>query len=332
MPDCLIAEEAKEAPARIAEQLDENDHATEKLGSHLKLMAPRFIYTVGRGSSDLAGTFAKYLFEIETGVPVVSAAPSVTSIYGKRIKLDKALVLVISQSGRSPDILEQAKMAKQAGAFVVAMVNDEGSPLTELTDAVLPLKAGEQHAVGATKSLLTTMSALLHLTAKWSHNKELKRAIYDLPEILQRSIAAPPVLAADSLTEVKNCAILGRGFGYAVAKEIAMKLIGLCGIHAEAFSTAEFLHGGVSLTEQNLTVLNALIEDESTKSHIKQIQAFENRGVPVTHIRQPIKNIPPRLAPLSLLQRFYMDVGNIACAHGIDPDHPPGLKKITRTL
>ncbi|NTS76615.1 SIS domain-containing protein [Catenovulum sp. SM1970] len=332
MSEPLISLEAKEAPKRIAEQLEENDHATDKLGSHLKLMKPRYIYIVGRGSSDHAGTFAKYLFEIETGIPVASAAPSVTSIYGKKLNLDKALVLVISQSGRSPDILAQAEMAKQSGAFVVALVNDENSPLCDITDAVLPLKAGEQNAIGATKSLLTTLSALLQFAAKWSSNKELRRSIYDLPELLEQSIKAPSIIQPELLTDVKDCAILGRGFGYAVAREVAIKLVGLCGIHAEPFSSAEFLHGGVSLIEQNITVLNTLIQDESFKSHMAQVRQFEQRGVSLHHIKQPFKKIPPRFAPLTVLQRFYLDLPEIAKARGIDPDNPPGIQKITRTL
>ncbi|KMT64555.1 glucosamine-6-phosphate deaminase NagB-II [Catenovulum maritimum] len=332
MTDALLIKEAKETPARVAEQLDENEHTIEKLGSHLKIMQPKFIYMVGRGSSDNATGFAKYLFEIETGIPVVTAAPSVTSIYGKQIQLSQSLVIVISQSGRSPDILQQAKMAKDAGAFVVAIVNDENSPLAELIDVILPLKAGTQEAIGATKTYLATLSALLQLAATWSHNKELKRSILQLPEYLQQSIDSSPILTPDNFAETEHCAILGRGFGYAVAKEISLKLKGLCGIHAEPFSTAEFQHGAVGLAEHRLKILNVLINDESYQSHMDFINQFDKSHSQIHHVQQKLKNVPARLEPLTLLQRFYLDIPAIAQAHGVNPDNPPGLQKITKTV
>jgi len=114
---------------------------------------------IGRGSSDHAGVFGKYLIEIEANIPVSSAAPSVASVYNKQLKLDNSLVIVISQSGRSPDIIAQAQMAKDAGAYCVALVNDEDSPLKEIVDEMMPLKAGEEKSVAATKSYLATLSA-----------------------------------------------------------------------------------------------------------------------------------------------------------------------------
>lgn len=332
MTEPLLSLEAKETPARVAEQIEENEHTIAKLGSHLKIMQPRFIYMVGRGSSDHASGFAKYLFETETGVPVVGAAPSVTSIYQKSMKLEKSLVLVVSQSGRSPDIIQQAKMAREAGAFVVAIVNDENSPLADIIDVILPLKAGEQKAIGATKTFLTTLSALLQLAATWSQNKALKKSIHQLPEYLTQAINSPALITPEDFANTKNCAILGRGFGYSVARETAMKLTGLCGIHAESFSTAEFLHGGVGLAEHKLKIFNTLIKDESYQSHMAQIKQFEENQIPITHIQQTLKNIPPRLQPLTFLQRFYLDLAPIALARGIDINNPPGLQKITRTV
>lgn len=332
MQESLLSQEAKESPARIAEQLDENEHAIEKLSSHLKIMQPRFIYMVGRGSSDNATGFAKYLFETETGIPVVTAAPSVTSIYGREMQLKQSLVLVISQSGRSPDVLQQAKMAREAGAFVVAIVNDENSPLADLIDVVLPLKAGQQNAIGATKTYLCTLSALLQLAAAWSHNKPLKSSILQLPDYLQRSIESPSILLPEDFAYTEHCAILGRGFGYAVAKEIALKLKGLCGIHAEPFSSAEFQHGAVGLIEHKLKVFNTSINDESYKSHMAFIKQFERDNMQIKHIQQGLKKIPERLQPLTMLQRFYLDIPAIAEAHGVNPDNPPGLQKITKTV
>lgn len=158
--------ETREAPERIAEQLSANAAATEMLGEYLRAKNPPFIMMVGRGSSDHAGVFAKYLIETELAIPVIAAAPSVASVYGKRLQLENAVLIAISQSGSSPDILTQVEHAKETGAFCIAMVNDGKSPLSRRVDAVLPLYAGEETAVAATKSYLASLSAILQLVAQ----------------------------------------------------------------------------------------------------------------------------------------------------------------------
>ena len=162
--------EAREAPQRIKQQLIQNESTAVALGQKLRELAPKFVFMVGRGSSDHAGVFGKYLIEVETGTPVVAAAPSVKSVYGTEVNLKGSAVIVISQSGRSPDILTQAEIAKAQGALCIALVNVEDSPLAQIADVVLPLNVGEEKAVAATKSYLATLSALLQLVAHWKNN------------------------------------------------------------------------------------------------------------------------------------------------------------------
>ena len=221
MNPTIMAQEAAEAPARIREQLAANSSTIAAIVSHINQRALKYVYMVGRGSSDHAGVFAKYLIEIELGLPVAAAAPSIASVYNKSLQLQDALVLVISQSGRSPDILAQVAMAKAAGALVVALVNDESSPLAEQADQVIPLNVGAEKAVAATKSYLATLSALLQLVAAWSGNSQLQDAVISLPELLQRAIELPAQLTAQSLQGVEHLVVLGRGPGYAIAREIA---------------------------------------------------------------------------------------------------------------
>ncbi|MBY6017625.1 SIS domain-containing protein [Halomonas denitrificans] len=327
----IMEREALEASARVRDQLAHNGAVLQQLGAQLRTTPPKFVMWVGRGSSDHAGVFAKYLIEIEMGIPTFASAPSIASIYGRPLQLEGALVLVISQSGRSPDILAQARMAKESGARVVALVNDEQSPLAALADFVLPLRAGEEKAVAATKSYLATLSALLQLVAAWSGRRELAGAMDQLPQALTAAAEAPVQLRAEPLAEVKNLVVLGRGLGYAIAKEIALKLKEVCGIHAEAFSSAEFLHGPVTLVEQQLTVLDLDIDDESAAAHREQMAEIAHRGATVIRMSQ-VGQPHPRLAPLTLMQRFYLDVEKVALARGIDPDNPKGLKKVTQTL
>jgi len=332
MTQTIMEQEAKQTPVVVGNQLKENKSLAESIGARLRDLNPKMVMIIGRGSSDHAGVFGKYLIEIEAGVPTFAAAPSVSSVYGKQLKLEQALVIVISQSGRSPDILAQAKMAKAAGAFCVALVNDETSPLKDIVDEVLPLRAGAEISVAATKSYLATLSALLQLTAYWTENKELISALDTLPAALQTIIDSEPQLTSQSIDGVKNMVILGRGLGYAITKEMALKLKEVSSIHAEAFSSAEFLHGPVTLVEQGLAILNCEVNDESATSHQEQIQEMKDRGADLVHLRQTDLNVHPRLAPLVVLQRFYLDVAEVAVTRGFNPDEPKGLKKVTRTL
>ncbi|WP_068546889.1 glucosamine-6-phosphate deaminase NagB-II [Thalassotalea crassostreae] len=328
----LMEQEAKQTPQVIAEQIKSNAEVASKIGNKLIENDPKMVMIIGRGSSDHAGVFGKYLFEIETGVPTFAAAPSVASVYGKTLKLSGAFVIVISQSGRSPDILSQAQMAKDAGAYVVALVNDETSPLAELVDDVLPLKAGPENSVAATKSYLATLSALLQLTAYWTKNQELISALDTLPAALSSAIEAPAQLTAEGLGNERNLVVLGRGLGFAVSKEIALKLKEVCSIHAEAFSSAEFLHGPVTLVAQKLTIVDCHVIDESDQAHRAQVEEVKSRGADLIHLQQVVTDVHPRLAPLLVLQRFYLDVEKVALAKGFNPDEPQGLKKVTRTL
>lgn len=328
----IMEKEAKQAPIVVKNQLKENKELVHVIGGNIGKLNPKMVMIIGRGSSDHAGVFGKYLIEIEAGVPTFAAAPSVSSVYGKQLKLDQALVIVISQSGRSPDIIAQAEMAKAAGAYCVALVNDEASPLCDIVDDVLPLKAGAEISVAATKSYLATLSALLQLTAYWTKNQELISALDTLPAAMENIINSPIQLTPESIKGVKNMVVLGRGLGYAISKEMALKLKEVSSIHAESFSSAEFLHGPVTLVEQGLAILNCQVNDESVSAHDEQIQEMLSRGADVVSLKQTDNNVHPRLAPLVVLQRFYLDVAHVAVSRGFNPDEPKGLKKVTRTL
>lgn len=332
MYNSIMAQEAAEAPTRIAEQLTANAGVVAQIVAQIQARKPRFVYMVGRGSSDHAGVFAKYLIEIELGLPVAAAAPSIASVYNKVLQLADALVLVISQSGRSPDILAQVDMAKRSGAMVVALVNDTRSPLAEQAHFVLPLHVGAEKAVAATKSYLATLSAIVQLVSVWSGNRELQQALAQLPQSLQAAIALPAQLKAEALGNVAHLVVLGRGLGYAISREIALKLKEVCGIHAEAFSSAEFLHGPVTLVKNQFAIVDVTVEDESLGAHQAQIAEVTRRGAAVVQLHHRGISAHPRLLPLLVLQRFYLDVEVVARSRGINPDAPPGLNKVTKTV
>lgn len=332
LTNTIMEREAREAPTRIQQQLQQNQATAAALGEKLRQLNPSFIFMVGRGSSDHAGVFGKYLIEVETGTPVVAAAPSVKSVYNSTVNLTNAAVIVISQSGRSPDILSQAELAKEQGALCIALVNDESSPLAEMADVVMPLNVGEEKAVAATKSYLATLSAFLQLVAHWKNDQALIDAVDTLPEVLAQTVSEAVQLTPETLAEVKHLVVMGRGYGYALSREVALKLKEVCGIQAESFSSAEFLHGPVTLVEGGLDIISLDINDESKASHDEQVNEVKRRGARVTHIAQTDDAIAKRVAPLTLLQRFYIDVAQVAVSLGVDPDAPAGLNKVTKTL
>src|SRR4051812_43855841 len=227
--------EAEEAGAIVAAQIAANARLVRSWAADLRARPPRTILTCARGSSDHAATFAKYLIETRTGIPVASAAPSVSSVYGAAQQLDDMLCIAISQSGRSPDLVAQLVAAAAAGAKTAALVNVLDSPLAESAELVLPLRAGEETSVAATKSYVASLAAILHLVAAWTADEGMTRALQAAPEQLDRSWQLDWSALVDRLAEAEGLYVLGRGLGLGIAEEAALKLKETCGLHAEAF-------------------------------------------------------------------------------------------------
>lgn len=326
-----MAQETAQTPSVIRQQLIRNAKVCEALVNQIKAKNPSYVLMIGRGSSDHAGVYAKYLLETELGLPVMASAPSVFGIYHKKVDHKNALVIAISQSGRSPDIVNQVKSAKASGAMCVALVNDEQSPLAQAADSVLPMGAGLEQSVAATKSYLASLSALLQLCAYWNNNQALLNSLQTLPDALDDVLAAPAQLTPERLENTQHCVMLGRGFGYAICREMALKLKEVLAIHCEAFSSAEFMHGPSAMLVNQLDVIDVQVEDESADVHSSQIQTFAQQGGRVVSLSHPKLSLHPRCLPLLVVLRFYVDVERIALAYGRDPDRPQGLKKVTET-
>lgn len=162
----LIYQEAQQSAEIVASQLQRNEATINKLVKHLKTHTPKCLITSARGSSSHAATFARFLFELDLGIIGSAASPSVVTLYEKRLDMQGALFIAISQSGESPDLLLQTRSAKQAGAFVLAIVNNENSPLVELADEVLPICAGVEESVAATKTFIGSLTVILHLVSE----------------------------------------------------------------------------------------------------------------------------------------------------------------------
>lgn len=333
--------EARESADAVARQLPTNAHAIGELAALLRAQPPRFIVTCARGSSDHAATFAKYLFETQLGLVTASASPSVGSVYAVKPQLQDALFIVISQSGRSPDLLRNAELARASGARVVAMVNAPDSPLAALAHHEIPLHAGPETSVAATKSYLCSLSALLQLAASWSEDAALASALKALPDALRASWHCDWSPLVEGLRDAHDLFVVGRGLGLAAAQEAALKLKETCGLHAEAFSSAEVMHGPMAIVGPGFPVLAFVQDDESGESTLQIAQRFRDRGARVWSAQAGVANghslpLPrsphPACTPLLTVNAFYRAANALALARGHDPDVPPYLNKVTKTL
>jgi glucosamine--fructose-6-phosphate aminotransferase (isomerizing) len=329
--------EAAEAPARVASQLRANADLIGSLAARLRREPPRAVLTIARGSSDNAATYARYLIETRLEILTSSAAPSVTSVFDARPAIAGALCLAISQSGHSPDLLATARAAREGGGLLVAMVNDATSPLAQLAEVVIPLHAGPELSVAATKSFITSLSAVAQLVSQWSDDTDLSGGLEGLPDALAAAWDSDWSAPLRSLGTVRGLYTLGRGPGFGIAQEAALKLKEACGIHAEAFSTAEVRHGPMALIGPDFPVIAFVPDDAGRDDVLAAITAARSQGGEVLAVGADGATDPKlphghsALTPIIQIQGFYRLVEALSRARGFDPDRPPHLAKVTQT-
>ncbi len=334
--------EAAGAPDAISRQLTANAKLIEGLAATLRAARPSIIFTCARGSSDHAATFAKYLFETLLGVPTVSQAPSISSIYGAPLlHMQGQPFILVSQSGRSPDLLASAEAARKAGALVIALVNDTGSPLAGIAEYVVPLHAGPETSVAATKSYIASLAAFAQLASHWASDRTLQQALCELPAQLAAAWDADWTPALAMLGEVQHLYLLGRGLTLSIAQEAALKCKETCGIHGEAFSIAEVAHGPMALVGPDFPVLVFPPFDKAAAGLAAIVEKFAAQRAPIAIAGQklphsrllPMANdLHPVIAPMAMAQSFYRLVNALAVQRGFDPDNPAMLRKVTETL
>lgn len=338
--ETLMFREAEESSACVQRQLEQDAKLVAEVAARLRSLAPRAVITCARGSSDHAATYARYLIETQLGLLTSSASPSVTSVYQVQQDLAQCLFIAVSQSGRSPDLLAAVAAAKAAGAVVVALVNAEDSPLAAQADYFLPLRAGAEKSVAATKSYIASLAAIVHLVARWSGNDQLLGALAELPALLQRAWQLDWQPLVQQLTPAEHLLVLGRGLGLGIAQELALKLKETCALHAEAFSSAEVRHGPMALVSKHVPVLLLSQDDETRPGLLDLARDLTGQSVPVlmagAHssgaVELPTIPASAALAPLLWAQSFYRAAAELSVARGLDPDRPPHLRKVTETL
>ncbi|MBZ9994145.1 SIS domain-containing protein [Mesorhizobium sp. BH1-1-4] len=332
--------EIDEIPEAASRLLDRSAKDFARVGTALRVKDPAFVVTIARGSSDHAALFLKYAIELTARLPVASVGPSLASIYGTELKLGRGAAIAISQSGKSPDIVAMADAATRAGATSMALTNTLPSPIADACSHALDILAGPETAVAATKSYVNSIVAGLAVLSEWTADAALKRAVADLPKHFAEAIKLEWNDFAADVGDADSIFVLGRGPALAIAGEAALKFKETTGIHAEAYSAAEVLHGPVALVGTRFPVLALAARDAAEASVTETADALHAMGaiVHTTSARATnAKRLPfvetghPITDALVLVLPFYGFVEAWSRARGNNPDAPANLKKVTET-
>jgi len=335
-------EEIRAAPEAAARFFDRESANLAVLGQKIRAINPAVVVTCARGSSDHAAGYFKYLAEILCGVPVASLGPSLASIYDAPLRLNGAVLISVSQSGASPDIVALQRAAREAGAYAIAVVNDAASPLGAGADAILPLHAGPERSIAATKTFLSSAIALAGLVAAWRADAALADAARGLPAVLARAVEIDWSVALPDFVSAASTYVIGRGCALPIGMEAALKLKETAMLHAEAFSGAEVMHGPLQLVADGFPVLALRQRDASFAAMGDTMGRLAAAGGKVFALGEAVAKVralpiaPPSgsalLDPLAMLASFYRFAEALARARGHDPDRPARLRKVTRTL
>ena len=340
MPQTQMFREAAQAGQAVAVQMDRSQSVLDAFAASIISDPPCMYLTCARGSSGHAATFLRYLFETSLKVITSSFSPSVYSVCGCTPPIGNGICVVISQSGRSPDLIAVAERYRANGNRILAIVNDLGSALAQVADFAFPACAGPETSVAATKSFVATLSAILLIASRHTGSSIRYEDLEALPELLNLSWTQNWSDLTAGLIEEQGLFVIGRGLGFAIANEAALKFKETSALHAEAFSAAEVRHGPMALLASGLPVLVFRQEDETVKSLDDFASYAAAQGNKVFVVGQSIKgtiNLPcpssaPFIEPVLQIQAFYRAANEIAAARGLDPDTPPMLKKVTATL
>lgn len=292
----------------------------------------------GRGSSGHAGVFLRYLVETRLRLPVSASAPSVITAFRAPLKLRDALFIVISQSGRSPDLVEATMAARAAGARTIAIVNAATSPVADAAEFIVSIKAGHEHSVAATKTVIGSMAAGVALVAELASDGALKGALERLPERLAQALLLDWSSIAHDLAGASAVFVAGRGLALGSAREIALKLSEILRLPSIGISAAELQHGPRAALSSRTPVIVMRLMDETAASVDELCQELRAQNFALHVVGGPLGSLPwlseddPTTDPITMLVPAYRMIEKAAHACGFDPDRPPRLNKITETL
>ena len=342
-----LRDEIFEQPAAIRRLLEMQSEAVSEVAARIRDRNPPFAYLAARGTSDNAGLYAKYLWGIHNQIPVALAAPSMFSVFKRPPKIGDSLVVGVSQSGQSPDIISVIEEGRRQGALTLAITNDSDSPLAEAAELVLDTVAGPERAVAATKTYTSQLTAIAMLSVALRGDAERREWLGRLPTIVDDALKLDDTIkdASSRYRYMEECVVLGRGFNYATAHEWSLKLKELAYIVAEPYSSADFQHGPVALARQGfpvfavvpgstidqeiITLLTKLVQEEQV-----ELLAISSEGSALALANTPVQlpeRIPEWITPIPAIVPAQLFCYHLTRAKGYSTEGPRGLSKVTLT-
>jgi glucosamine--fructose-6-phosphate aminotransferase (isomerizing) len=348
-----LRDEILEQPAALRRQIAGGGEAMAAVAAALRDRPIDTIVIAARGTSDHAAIYAQYVFGVRHEISVALAAPSITSLYGVEPRFERALVLGISQSGASPDVVGVVAAARRQGAPTIAITNDPGSALGRAAENVIDLQAGPERAVAATKTYTTSLLAIARLSAALlgepgsAARLAADAEIAAIPDAVEAVLAVEPAVAsiASELAGIDRAVVLGRGYEYATAREWALKLKELARVFADPYSAADFRHGPLALVEPGVPVLAMLPEGPPAPDLMELLGVLRrdlsadvlvvsdsaaSRAAGSRSIALP-PDVPDWLRPIVSIVPAQLFAYHLTLAKGLDPEAPRNLSKVTRT-
>jgi glucosamine--fructose-6-phosphate aminotransferase (isomerizing) len=344
--ESLIRKEILEQPEALRRLATEEWPRIERVARAIQKRQPRFLMLVARGSSDNAARYGQYLFGSLNRLPVALATPSLFTLYDSWPRLQDSVVLSISQSGQSPDIVAVMEEGRRQGAMTVAVTNDPDSPLAAAAEHNICLNAGPERSPAATKTYTTSLLALALLSRAMNEARDWLPAVERLPELVADLLRSSEAVsqAAERYRFMEACVVVSRGYNHATAYEIALKLKELTYVLAEPHSSADFRHGPLALVERGFPILVIVPEGFVAEELVDFLKQLRDRGAELlvisameealgyadTPLRLP-KDVPEWLSPVVAAIPGQLFTLGLAMAKGVDPDQPRGITKITLT-
>jgi len=339
--------EISEQPERIQSLLSNQRKTVEEIAEALRKRDVSYVFLAARGTSDNAGRYANYLWGARNGLPLALATPSLFTYYRQPPKLKNALVVGISQSGQSPDIVSVLEEGRRQNCLTLAITNEPDSPLTQAADFVLDIQAGSEKAVAATKTYTTELMSIAMLSAALNGDKadwkELSRVGKWMKQVLRQDALIEQ--AAQRYRYMRQCVVLGRGFNYATAFEWALKLKELTYVEAEPYSSADFQHGPIAMMERGFPVMVVAPQGkvfDSLLEVLAQLRTeFKAELLVISNARRALSlaqipvtipdDVPEWLTPLVCILPAQLFAYHLTVAKGFNADQPRSIHKVTET-
>jgi len=340
-----LRDEILEQPAAAERQLASSRPAIDALVARLRAEPIDHVVIAARGTSDHAAVYAQYLLGTVHRLPVALATPSILSLYGVVPRFARALVVGISQSGASPDVVGVVDAGRRQHVPTLAITNDPDSPLAKAAEYVIALAAEPERAVAATKTYTTSLLAIARLSAELLDEADSRAAVTAIPDALAQALTVEPEVEriADELAAADRCLVLGRGYEYATAREWALKLKELTHLLADPYSGADFQHGPIGLVHDGFPILAVATAGPALDGMVELLARVRDAGARLLVLSDeesvlalgegaPLPAVPEWLSPLVAIIPAQLFAYHLARARGLDTEAPRNLAKVTLTL